>query len=755
MIPATSSGPGWSVKSETWTTATGLREIANVFVIHSRLETHGGSLMALAFSIGLVGFVVVVVVRNDASAPMTTMRITNSSSRISSSMNALVIYTLLISSSIDGFVLLAPSSIPFSSTTSTITRRQEPATATLSSSKTLSTLQAAVESTTAAGSSSFPVRKRRPPYIPGMIDDPDYVRIFDTTLRDGEQSPGATLTAPEKVEIAKQLALLGVDIIEAGFPIASPDDFNGVKQIADTVGNHVFDDGYVPVICGLSRASPKDIQVAWDAIKGAIRPRIHTFIATSKIHMESKLKKTPDQVVEIAVEAVRFAKSLGCNDIEFSPEDAGRSDLDFLYRILAAVIGAGATTLNIPDTTGGNMPWEFGALIASLRQNVPGAESVIFSTHCQNDLGLATANSLAGALNGARQLECTINGIGERAGNASLEEIVMALVLKGETHFQGVYGTGRLYTAINPVYITPASRMVAEYTGMKCQPHKAIVGANAFRHESGIHQDGMIKNKSTYEIMTPESIGLMRGDQQSGAGIVFGKHSGRNAVFTRLKELGYSLEPDKLNAVFERFKEVAERKKGGLEDEDLEALVADQSGFPNLLWSLTGLQVSTGLSGIPTATVKMAGPDGLERYVATTGTGPVDAVYKAIDQIMGVAVTLESYQLTAVTEGIEALATTRVTIAPKSGGPNDKNDMASSLHSQLGEQQRHRSFSGTGSDNDIITSSARAYTSALNKLLQWNNIRLVKMNGSSQATSGGAEQKAEAVSVGPMTVVTE
>lgn len=295
------------------------------------------------------------------------------------------------------------------------------------------------------------VRRPRPEYIPNQISDPDYVRIFDTTLRDGEQSPGATLTSSEKLEIARMLAKLGVDIIEAGFPIASPDDFAAVQQIANVVGNEVFDDGYVPVICGLSRANEKDIQRAWDAVKGAQLPRVHTFIATSPIHMECKLNKTPDEVVEIAVNAVKFTKGLGCDDIEFSPEDAGRSEPEFLYRILSAVIEAGATTLNIPDTTGWNMPWEFGSLIDDLRANVKGADKVIFSTHCQNDLGLATANSLAGAKNGARQLECTINGIGERAGNASLEEICMSLALKGSTHFGGGPGTGKLYTAVNPV----------------------------------------------------------------------------------------------------------------------------------------------------------------------------------------------------------------------------------------------------------------------------------------------------------------
>ncbi|KAL3781176.1 hypothetical protein ACHAWO_010235 [Cyclotella atomus] len=589
-------------------------------------------------------------------------------------------------------------------------------------------------------------RRPRPEYIPNRIPDPDYVRIFDTTLRDGEQSPGATLTSSEKLEIARNLAKLGVDIIEAGFPIASPDDFNAVKQIADVVGNEVYEDGYVPVIAGLSRANQKDIARAWDAVKGAVRPRIHTFIATSEIHMKSKLNKSPDEVVEIAVNAVKYAKELGCNDIEFSPEDAGRSDPQFLYRILAEVIKAGATTLNIPDTTGWNMPWEFGELIKMLRENVEGGDNVIFSTHCQNDLGLATANSLAGALNGARQLECTINGIGERAGNASLEEVVMSLALKGNEKFKGGPGSGKLYTAINPVYIMPTSKMVAEYTGMKCQPHKAIVGANAFQHESGIHQDGMIKDKSTYEIMTPESIGLMRGESQSGAGIVLGKHSGRNAVGTRLRELGYDLDMDRLNAVFDRFKEVAEKKKGGLDDDDLESLVADQSGSSNVLWKVTGLQVTTGLSGIPTATVKMMGPDGVERFVSATGTGPVDAVYKAIDQIMGVSVVLETYSMNSVNEGIEALASTRVVIVPKADGPND----SYKLDAQSGTL-KERKFTGAGSDTDIITSSARAYVTALNKLLQWQMRRIEvseKANGDSADGIGDAVPvKGEAPSV--------
>mmetsp|Transcript_15366 Transcript_15366/g.23802 ORF Transcript_15366/g.23802 Transcript_15366/m.23802 type:complete len:668 (-) Transcript_15366:1010-3013(-) len=586
-------------------------------------------------------------------------------------------------------------------------------------------------------------RRKRPEYIPGHIPDPNYVRIFDTTLRDGEQSPGATLTSDEKLEIAQNLAKLGVDIIEAGFPIASPDDFAAVKQIADVVGNAVFEDGYVPVIAGLSRANERDIQRAWDAVKGAKLPRIHTFIATSPIHMTSKLNKTPDEVVEIAVNAVKFAKSLGCDDIEFSPEDAGRSEPEFLYRILSEVIEAGATTLNIPDTTGWNMPWEFGSLISKLKANVKGADRVVFSTHCQNDLGLATANSLAGALNGARQLECTINGIGERAGNASLEEIVMSLALKGQDTFEdpSKEGGGKLYTAINPVYIHPTSRMVTEYTGMKCQPHKAIVGANAFQHESGIHQDGMIKNKGTYEIMSPESIGLMRGDAQSGAGIVLGKHSGRNAVGTRLRELGYDLDMEKLNSVFQRFKQVAERKKGGVEDEELEALVADQAGITGALWSVSGLQVTTGMHGIPTATVKMIGPDGVERYVATTGTGPVDAVYKAIDQIIGVTVELEDYALNSVSDGIDALATTRVVVCPKK-------DVESMKISVQTDSSYSRTFSGTGSDTDIVVSSARAYVSAVNKLLAYNMRRRERLEGENGAAAAPAATEKKATNDG-------
>ncbi|KAM7461582.1 hypothetical protein LguiA_029703 [Lonicera macranthoides] len=354
----------------------------------------------------------------------------------------------------------------------------------------------------------------RPEYVPNRISDPNYVRIFDTTLRDGEQSPGATMTTKEKLDIARQLAKLGVDIIEAGFPASSEADLEAVKLIAQQVGNAVTEDGHVPVICGLARCNKNDIDMAWEAVKHAKKPRIHTFIATSEIHMKYKLKKSKEEVVERARSMVSYARSLGCQDVEFSPEDAGRSEREFLYQILGEVIKAGATTLNIPDTVGYTMPNEFGQLIADIKSNTPGIEDVIISTHCQNDLGLSTANTLAGACAGARQVEVTINGIGERAGNASLEEVVMALKCRGDQVMGG------LYTGINTQHIVMASKMVEEYSGLLVQPHKAIVGANAFAHESGIHQDGMLKHKNTYEIISPEDIGLHRSNE---SGIVLGK----------------------------------------------------------------------------------------------------------------------------------------------------------------------------------------------------------------------------------------
>ncbi|KAK5839531.1 2-isopropylmalate synthase 2, chloroplastic-like [Gossypium arboreum] len=543
-----------------------------------------------------------------------------------------------------------------------------------------------------------PSSQRCPPYIPNHIPDPNYVRVFDTTLRDGEQSPGATLTSKEKLDIARQLAKLGVDIIEAGFPAASKDDFEAVKTIAKEVGNAVDGNGYVPVICGLSRCNEKDIKTAWEAVKYAKRPRIHTFIATSAIHLEYKLRKSKEEVLDIARNMVRFARSLGCNDVEFSPEDAGRSDREFLYEILGEVIKAGATTLNIPDTVGITMPSEFGQLIADIKANTPGIENVIISTHCQNDLGLSTANTIAGACAGARQVEVTINGIGERAGNASMEEVVMALKCRGE------HVLGGLHTGINTRHIVMASKMVEEYTGLHVQPHKAIVGANAFAHESGIHQDGMLKHKGTYEIISPEDIGLERSNE---AGIVLGKLSGRHALSDRLKELGYELDDVQLGNIFWRFKEVAEQKKR-VTDADLVALVSDEVFQPDVVWKLLDLQVTCGTLGLSTATVKLIDADGREHVACSVGTGPVDSAYKAVDLIIKESVSLLEYSMNAVTEGIDAIATTRVLIRV------EKSHL--STHALTGELV-HRTFSGTGAGMDIVVSSVKAYVSALNKML--------------------------------------
>lgn len=494
----------------------------------------------------------------------------------------------------------------------------------------------------------------------------------------------------------------GVDIIEAGFPIASPDDFEAVKAIATQVGNEVHPDGYVPVICGLSRTRENDLKTAWEAVKMAKRPRVHTFIATSEIHMQYKLRMTPDEVVNSAVNAVKYLKSLGCDDIEFSPEDAGRSDPEFLYRILSEVIKAGATTLNIPDTTGWNLPSEFSGLIAKIIQNTPGADNVIISTHCQNDLGLSTANSLAGAYAGARQIECTINGIGERAGNASLEEVVMAIALRGEDQLDG------LWTGIRPVHISPTSKMVMEYSGMPVQPHKAIVGANAFAHASGIHQDGMLKNPGTYEIMSPETIGLQR--SAGDVGVVLAKLSGRNALGARLKELGYDLEDSALTDVFKRFKDLADKKKV-VADEDLIALVNDEQSQISATWHLKDIQVVCGSAGLPTATVRIEGKDDILRVASSVGTGPVDAAYKAIDSIVGLDVELTDYSMASVTEGIDALANTRVVIKPTTDSTLVENAQGSI---------RQRTYTGTAASEDVVVASARAYISALNKIIAAN-----------------------------------
>ena len=456
----------------------------------------------------------------------------------------------------------------------------------------------------------------------------DTVLIFDTTLRDGEQSPGATLDDHEKLELARQLARLGVDILETGFPIASPGDWKAVNRVAETVGREtrVGQDGSTlppPVIAGLARANRKDIERAFTATEPAVRPRIHTFIATSDIHLEHKLRKSRNEVLETVGEMVEYAVSL-CGDVEFSPEDAGRSDVEYLKQVLEVAIQAGATTLNIPDTVGYTQPNEYEALFRALIEGTPGGRDVIFSTHTHNDLGLATANTLAAVSAGARQVEVTVNGIGERAGNSSLEEFVMGLYTRPQFY--------DLRTNVQTREIHRTSDMVSRYTGMVIQPNKAIVGANAFAHEAGIHQDGVLKHKRTYEIMDAETVGL----NQHRQGLVLGKHSGRHALRTRLDELGYHMEAAELNDVFNSFKDLADKKKT-VTDADLEALVADEVYQPKETWELVNVQVQCGTNLIPTAVVILRRLDNGEQVTdAGFGTGPVDAVYQGINRIVGV-----------------------------------------------------------------------------------------------------------------------
>ncbi|MCB0126623.1 MAG: 2-isopropylmalate synthase, partial [Caldilineaceae bacterium] len=521
----------------------------------------------------------------------------------------------------------------------------------------------------------------------------DTVVVFDTTLRDGEQSPGATLNTQEKLDIAQQLARLGVDIMEAGFPAASPGDLDAVRQIANTVGRNARLDknGQTvapPIIAGLARANKNDIDKAWEAVQGAVRPRIHTFLATSDIHMEHKLRMSRDDVLETVGDMVQYAASL-CQDVEFSPEDAGRSDPAFLVKVLEVAIKAGATTLNIPDTVGYTTPEERGALIQQLRDHVPGGKDVIFSLHCHNDLGLATANTLAGIKAGARQIEVTINGIGERAGNTSLEETVMALHTR-----KPVYG---LDTNVVTTELHRASDMVSRYTGIVIQPNKAIVGANAFAHEAGIHQDGMLKHKRTYEIMDASTIGLHQSK------LVLGKHSGRHALQRKLEEMGYHLERDELQEIFKRFKELADKKKT-VSDADLEALVGDELYQPVETWELLNIQVQCGSQVIPTAVVTLRNnTTGATVTDAGFGTGPVDAIYQGINRIIGVENTLVEFLVQAVTEGIDANGDVTIRIeVPDSRG-----------YSETAQgRPRRRLFSGRGVDTDILVASAKAYMQA-------------------------------------------
>ena len=524
----------------------------------------------------------------------------------------------------------------------------------------------------------------------------NYVKIFDTTLRDGEQSPGATMTSAEKLEVARSLARLGVDIIEAGFPAASPDDLEAVRRIAVEVGTQPKGqpDAKVPVITGLARANKPDIDKAWEAIKDADKPRIHTFLATSAIHMKHKLKMDPEEVVQRVAEMVAYARSL-CADVEFSPEDAGRSDPEFLYVVLGEAIKAGATTLNIPDTVGYTTPDEYFKLIDGIIKHTPGMhDGITVSVHCHDDLGMATANALAGIQAGARQAEVTINGIGERAGNTSLEEVVMTLKTR--------HPVFNLETGIETQQLSRVSKLVSNYTGIVVQPNKAIVGANAFAHEAGIHQDGMLKHQTTYEIMRPEDVGVNQ------TTLVMGKHSGRAALRSRLAIMGHSLDEAELDKAFARFKELADRKKV-ITDADLEAVIADEFYRPRDVFYLEGLQVSCGTLGMPTATVRLRGPDREIYNFASMGTGPVDATYKAIDAIIKMPCKLLEFNIHAITEGIDALGEVTVRIQSDSSG-DTKMDAQS-------EQEYARVYGGHGADTDIIVASAKAYINALNKLI--------------------------------------
>lgn len=508
----------------------------------------------------------------------------------------------------------------------------------------------------------------------------DRVRIFDTTLRDGEQSPGASLTSSEKLEIARQLAILGVDVIEAGFPAASPDDLAGARRIAEVVGR---DGG--PTIAGLARAHRRDIDQAWEAVRPATSSRIHTFLATSDLHMQHKLGLSRAEVIRRIREMVAYARSL-CDDVEFSPEDASRSDPEFLVEALAVAIESGATTLNIPDTVGYAVPEEYGELIARLIESTPGGREVVWSVHCHDDLGLATANTLAGLAAGARQAEVTLNGIGERAGNTSLEEVVMALHTRASCL--------SLWSQIETRQLARSSRMVAQLTGIAVPPNKAIVGANAFAHEAGIHQDGMLKDQRTYEIMTPETVGLDRSK------LVLGKHSGRHAFRVRMKELGFDLGAADLDAAFARFKELADRKKQ-VTDADLQVLALEKVAGPREIYQLLDMQVACGRPGLSTATVRLRRHDGEEVIAPAVGHGPVDAAFQAVRQIVEVPNALVDYCVHSVTPGIDALGEVTVRIAPVGDDAMDP----------------ERTFGGYGADTDVIVASAKAYLSALNSLL--------------------------------------
>jgi 2-isopropylmalate synthase len=540
----------------------------------------------------------------------------------------------------------------------------------------------------------------------------DRIIIFDTTLRDGEQCPGATLNVDEKLTIARQLARLGVDVIEAGFAFASPGDFEAVQRIAKAVGT---EDG--PVICSLARAIKADIEAAAEAIKPAVNARIHTFISTSDIHLEYQLKKSRAEVLAIAEEMVAYAKTF-VDDVEFSTMDATRTDPEYLYQVLERAIAAGATTINIPDTVGYTTPSEFGELIKGIKDNVPNIDSCIISVHGHNDIGLGVANFLEAVKNGARQLECAINGIGERAGNTALEEVVMALHVRRQ-YFNPYLGRAaeseEPLTNIDTRQIYKTSRLVSNLTGMLVQPNKAIVGANAFAHESGIHQDGILKNKLTYEIMDAESIGLTENQ------IVLGKHSGRNAFRTRMKELGFELSETELNKAFLRFKDLADKKKE-ISDWDLEAIANDEIQQAPELFRLELVQVSCGDRSRPTATVSLRTPTGEELMDAAIGTGPVDAVYKAINRVVNVPNELIEFSVQSVTKGIDAMGEVTIRL-----------------------RHNERVYSGHAANTDIIVASAQAYVNALNRLygsLPRENKQQQEVDRSSTAESNRKDEPA-------------
>ncbi len=518
-----------------------------------------------------------------------------------------------------------------------------------------------------------------------MSKDPGRILIFDTTLRDGEQSPGASLNLEEKLAIAHQLARLGVDVIEAGFPFASQGDFKAVNKIAKVVGKE-----HGPIICGLARASKGDIKACYEAVSPAPKKRIHTFIATSDIHLKHKLKKSRKDVLQIVPEMVNYAKSL-VDDIEFSCEDASRSDPDFLYEVIQLAISAGATTINIPDTVGFTTPSEFGKLIADINKNVPNIDEATISVHGHNDLGLAVANFLEAVKNGARQLECTINGIGERAGNASLEELVMALHVRKSffnSFFKRNPDSPTPLTAIRTEEITKTSRLVSNLTGMTVQPNKAIVGANAFAHESGIHQDGVLKNRLTYEIIDAKTVGL--NDNK----ISLGKLSGRSAVRARLEEMGYDLSREDLNDAFARFKDLADRKRE-ITDRDLEAIVSEQVQLPEAKFQLSLVQVSCGNASKPTATISLLNTeDNTEDTAVSIGTGPVDAVCEALNKLAKVPNELIEFSVKSVTEGIDALGEVTIRI-----------------------RRDNKIYSGHSADTDVVVAAANAYVNALNRLV--------------------------------------